>query len=96
LRNRQLLSFEYENVSLVIEPYTLGLSIMGEDVLRGYQVERGDMSSNTIGWQIFMLHKINNIKLIDKKFLLNQDGYDIQDDKIVVSYLAVSSNKIYL
>jgi len=54
IHNHEVAAFTYQNVPMVVEPYTLGLSADGDITLTGWQIS----GSGGVGWREYLLDKI--------------------------------------
>lgn len=87
IENYKLIEFNYKDEIRVVEPYTFGVSSTGKDVLSAYQVEGGSTSSDDLGWRLFSIGKIENIKISDTSFQPTRDGYNPDDSRMKNIYV---------
>lgn len=87
IENCKLIEFNYKDEVRVVEPYTFGVSSTGKDVLSAYQVEGGSTSSDDLGWRLFSIGKIENIKILDNSFNPIRDGYNSDDTRMKKIYI---------
>lgn len=72
IENQNLLEFEYEGYSRVVEPHCYGLTTKGNEAIRAYQVE-GYSSSGRMGWKLYDLSKADNFEILDDVFETRDD-----------------------
>lgn len=70
INSRQLIQFNYEDSTRIVEPYCYGLSKNDSEVLRAYQVKGGSKSGHTTGWKLFSASKMENIIISDEFFAI--------------------------
>lgn len=87
--NQSLIEFLYKDELRVVEPYTFGMNTRGNDVLSAYQIEGGSSSSEDLGWRLFSLNKINNLKLLDTKFSEIRSEYNPNDSRMQHIYAGI-------
>lgn len=87
IENCKLIEFNYKDEVRIVEPYTFGVSSTGKDVLSAYQVEGGSTSSDDLGWRLFSIGKIENIKISDSSFEPIRDGYNPDDSRMQEIYI---------
>lgn len=79
IKSKKLISFDYDNGVRIVEPYCYGISRTGKEVLRAYQVDGESTSGEFIGWKLFSLKKVCNIKILNQQFNTTREGYNPQD-----------------
>jgi len=89
IENCKLIEFSYKDEVRIVEPYTFGVSSTGKDVLSAFQVEGGSTSSDDLGWRLFSIAKIDNIKISDSRFQPIRDGYNSNDSRMKKIYVTV-------
>lgn len=89
IQNKNLLSFNYNGYYRVVEPFTLGVSMKGNDVLSAYQVRGESESDNNNPWRLFDLEKIENIQILAENFNGYRDGYNRNDKRMNVIYCRI-------
>lgn len=70
IKSKNLIQFNYEDGTRLVEPYCYGLTSKDKEVLRAYQVKGHSRSGNPVGWKLFSVSKIENIKVIKKFFAI--------------------------
>ena len=85
----KLIEFNYKDEVRIVEPYTFGVSSTGKDVLSAFQVEGGSTSSDDLGWRLFSIGKIDNIRISDIGFMPIRDGYNSNDSRMQEIYITV-------
>ncbi len=87
IENCKLIEFNYKDEVRVVEPYTFGVSSTGKDVLSAYQVEGGSTSSDDLGWRLFSIGKIDNLRISDIGYEPTRDGYNPNDSRMQEIYI---------
>jgi hypothetical protein len=88
VKNKQVLSFFYDNALRIVEPQTYGISTTGHPVLRGYQIVGGSNSGQTVGLRLYELAKMEGLKNTGKRFAKAQPQHQPKDSamsKVIVS-----------
>ena len=80
IKSKQLIQFNYEDSTRIVEPYCYGLSKADNEVLRAYQVKGQSKSGNPIGWKLFSASKMENIIVSDEFFPI---GYTYSSEPVV-------------
>lgn len=75
IRNKQLLSFNYDGYSRIVEPHTYGTDTKGHLALRAYQVRGGSESGEYSGWKLFHVSQIVNLSVLSDHFLNARPKY---------------------
>ncbi len=70
IKSKQLIQFNYEDSTRIVEPYCYGLTKDDNEVLRAYQVKGQSKSGNTLGWKLFSASKMENIIINDEFFAI--------------------------
>jgi hypothetical protein len=68
IAQRQLVAFDFGTDQRVVEPHVLGLK-GGAEHLLGYQVGGTTSRGSSIGWRVFALAELANVRLLDQSFL---------------------------
>jgi predicted DNA-binding transcriptional regulator YafY len=87
IENKSLLEFIYGDKLRVVEPYTFGVSTKGNDTLSAFQIEGGSNSSNQLGWRLYSIDEIENLKVLDATFEPNRNGYNPSDSRMIKIYI---------
>lgn len=61
INSKQLIKFNYEDSTRIVESYCYGLSKADDEVLRAYQFKGQCKSGNPLGWKLFSASKMENI-----------------------------------
>ena len=80
IRNRQLLSFNYDGFRRLVEPHTYGIDSKGHPALRAFQVSGGSESGETTGWKIFHEQQMQGTSGVAQTFVGPRPDYK-RDDK---------------
>jgi predicted DNA-binding transcriptional regulator YafY len=89
IENCKLIEFDYKDEVRIVEPYTFGVSSTGKDVLSAFQIEGGSTSSDDLGWRLFSIEKIDNLRVSDISFESERDGYNPDDSRMQEIYVTV-------
>jgi predicted DNA-binding transcriptional regulator YafY len=68
IRDRKILSFNYDGFNREVEPHCLGIDKKGHPALRAYQIAGGSESGEYVGWKMFHLNEIKNLRVLEKAF----------------------------
>ncbi|MCM1513363.1 MAG: WYL domain-containing protein [Oxalobacter formigenes] len=79
IQNRLVVTFTYDGLHRVVEPYTLGLSTAGRLALRAFQTEGNSKSGRTYDWHLFSVENIRDITMTESRFLPTRPGYNPAD-----------------
>lgn len=79
IRNRNLLSFNYDGYPRIVEPHTYGLDSKGHMALRAYQVSGGSESGEYVGWKLFHAQGIQGMAVLQQTFAGPRQGYKRRD-----------------
>ena len=82
INNRKLLSFNYENLSRIVEPFTLGNSRKDNMILSAYQIDGGAHRDTVPCWGLFNLDKISNLEVLSESFSANREEYRRDDSRM--------------
>lgn len=85
IKNKQILSFSYDNINRVVEPHTVGRARTGNDLLRCYQIEGGHITSGH-EWNLCNLEKIANLSVTGASFDSARPGYKKGDKAMTHIY----------
>lgn len=68
IKNRRQVKMKYEGRERLVDPYLIGTTTAGNEVLRAYQVggysERGGLPA----WRLFTLRGISGVEILDTSF----------------------------
>lgn len=79
IANKQVISFNYDGHSRIVEPHTYGISKTGKETLRGYQTGGTSDRGSIPDWRPFTISKIQNLQVTDKNFSNIRPGYTKSD-----------------
>ena len=79
IQAKRIIAFNYDGGLRKIEPYCYGLTKKGNEVLRAFQISGSSRSGNPIGWKLFTLSKISNLKILDETFHSIRRDYNPND-----------------
>lgn len=75
IQKHNLLSFTYDGFVREVEPHCLGIDKKGHAALRAYQVAGGSESGEYVGWKLFHVNEILNLRVLDRTFKQPRQGY---------------------
>ncbi|RXJ90544.1 hypothetical protein CRV01_05150 [Arcobacter sp. CECT 8983] len=87
--NKNVVEFTYKNDLRVVEPFVIGVTSTGKIALRAYQVGGNSSDSNTIGWKLFTLDKMNNLRVTIDNFTGVREHYNPNDSALNPIYARV-------
>lgn len=72
IENQNSIEFYYEGELRVVQPYCYGISKVGNNVLRAFQID-GYSTSNKMWWRLYTESKMQKIRNINENFLKRND-----------------------
>lgn len=78
IKSKQIIHFNYEDKTRIVEPYCFGESSKGNQVLRGFQIKGDSKSGDSHGWKLFNVSKMENVAINREHFSL---GHDYKEEK---------------
>ena len=81
IQERKILRFDYKGLERVVEPYAFGKDNKGNYKLRAYQIDGFSESGKPVGWKLFNVENISNIKILDENFEEIREEYNPYGDK---------------
>ena len=76
IRSRRVVTFHYDGLPRIVEPFLIGTTTAGRPALRGFQTGGGSQSGRVPGWHLFSLDKIVGITMTPTTFSGVRDGYN--------------------
>lgn len=73
----QLIIFNYDGSDRVVAPFVVGLSSVGNPLMRGYQVEGGSRSGKGAGWRVFQIRKMEEVD--NHQDFFNKDDFKFDE-----------------
>jgi predicted DNA-binding transcriptional regulator YafY len=73
IQNRRVLRFDYDGGERTVEPYVLGTTRAGVELLRAYQTSGFSQSGQSQGWKLFRTSEIGDIRLAGDTFQSRRD-----------------------
>ncbi len=80
INSKQILLFNYEDSTRIVEPYCYGLTKDGKEVLRAYQIKGQSKSGNPVGWKLFSVSKMENIIVSNEIFSI---GHQYNEESVI-------------
>lgn len=87
IKNKQIITFEYEFGVRIVEPYRLGLSTQQNKVLRAFQLRNSNKIYENQEWRLFSLSKIRKIQLSSNHFNGLRNDYGFEDKAMTRPYV---------
>lgn len=79
IRERRLLTFDYDGRERVVAPYCYGISTKDADMLRAIQV-RGASNAGGLGFgKLWTVSKMIDLRVVDETFKPNDPNYNPDD-----------------
>lgn len=75
IRNRNILNFTYHDYHRIVEIYAYGLSKLGNEVIRCYQIGGGSDSGDIPFWRLFEVSEIKSLTVTLEKCPSGRSGY---------------------
>ena len=75
IRNRQVLTIDYDGYQRSIEPHAYGIRNDGNELLRAYQIGGGSDSGEQQGWKLFDLAKAGSMSATQRTFSSARQAY---------------------
>jgi hypothetical protein len=82
IRSREVIRFHYDGGIRVVEPHCHGISLAGNEVLRGYQSGGYSQSGRPAAWKLFEVAKISSLQLTGQTFATNRPHYNPNDSQM--------------
>jgi hypothetical protein len=89
IKLRKVIEFSYNALPRFVEPYCYGISFADNDVLRGYQISVDSSKGASIGWKLFTVNKIGDIKITNITFKNLRPGYNPKDSSMKKIYYCI-------
>jgi predicted DNA-binding transcriptional regulator YafY len=70
IKSKQLIQFNYDDGTRIVEPYCYGLSKNDKEILRAYQIKGDSKSGHPVGWKLFNASKMKNITISNEYFAI--------------------------
>lgn len=83
IRNKDIISFNYDGGIRIVEPYCYGVSTAGNLVLRCFQIDGYSLSGKPMGWKLFKIGEMSSISLTEKKIFNIRSGYNPNDKGMI-------------
>lgn len=89
IRDRKIIRFSYSGGFRNVEPFCHGISTVGNDVLRGWQIGGYSESGKPQGWKLFRMDAISNLTITDEAFEGRRPRYNPNDSAMTTIYCHV-------
>jgi predicted DNA-binding transcriptional regulator YafY len=87
IKNKQIITFEYELQLRTVEPYRLGISTKHNKVLRCFQLKNSSKLYEKPDWRLFDLSNIKRIQLTSDSFRSIRSDYGSSDKSMIRPYI---------
>jgi hypothetical protein len=88
IRAREELSFTYSGIARVVQPVAVGLSRVGNDVLRCYQTQGGHVTPGHV-WDLCEVALMSNVRGTGNTFVADPPGYKRGDRHMAPIYVEI-------
>lgn len=82
IRTRRLVSFLYDGMVRVVEPYLVGELSTGNIALSAWHVSGFSKSRNIPDWRLYTLDKIGVVSVLEESFDGPRPGYNRNDSRM--------------
>lgn len=89
IRRHRLVRFRYHDRLRVVEPYRYGRSVMGHELLRGYQRAGQSRSGEPTGWKTFRVSEIQDLAVTHRPFVIPRPTYSRGESAMTEIYCQV-------
>lgn len=89
IRDRKIIQFSYSGGFRKVEPLCHGISTVGNDLLRGWQIGGYSKSDEPRGWKLFRVDAISHLRITDEAFEGRRPGYNPDDSAMTTIYCNV-------
>ena len=76
IKERKLIEFFYEDGVRIVEPFACGYGRKGNLLLRAFQIEGYSKSGKPLGWKLFRVDKISQLRILEEIFNDYREGYN--------------------
>jgi len=90
VRAMKVMTLIYSGHKRIVEPYSYGLTSLGNAVLRCYQVKGGSVSGQSQGWKLMKTALIGKMIVEDIDFEGTREGYNPNDSMMKTIFAAVA------
>ena len=73
IQNKKMLRFRYDGHERFVEPYCIGMSTAGNEIVLCYQTGGGSNSGHVPGWHSMTTFKIDNLQTTQISFIPRSD-----------------------
>ncbi|MFC1902029.1 hypothetical protein ACFLX3_03795 [Chloroflexota bacterium] len=96
VKSRRIIEFYYHGGDRVAEPFCLGLVMSGDadnESLLCYQVGGYCEYGEPVGWKLYRVSEIEDLKIISEVFCSDRPGYDTDNLEMKTIYCCVSTDR---
>jgi len=86
IRNRQLLGFRYDGRQRVVEPHIYGVNFKAHAVLSAFQLRGGSASGERVGWKMFLIDGMEDVRMLPDAFPGPRADYNPEDPSFSAVY----------
>jgi predicted DNA-binding transcriptional regulator YafY len=84
IQNKQLLSFQYDNVTRTVEPHTYGRDKKGNDVVSAWQLS--GKSGDPPAWRLYEVSRLAGLRVLPQHFANARPQYKRNDSRMTTIY----------
>lgn len=86
---RDIVRLNYDGTVRTVEPHAHGVSTVGNEVLRAFQVSGFSRSGKAVAWKLFLVSKIYALRATGETFSENRPDYNPNDEAMTVVHCHV-------
>lgn len=87
IQNKQILSFQYDGLSRIVEPHAVGISTTGKQVMRCFQIDGQSSHPPIPDWRLMSILKIQGLSVVvGQHFISARPGYKSGDSAMTTIY----------
>ena len=86
IRKRHLLGFRYDGRPRVVEPHIYGVNLKSHVVLSAFQLRGGSASGERVGWKMFLVQEMEDVRMLPAAFSGPREDYNPEDPSFSAIY----------
>jgi len=86
IQNRHLLGFRYDGRQRVVEPHVYGVNLKAHAVLSAFQLRGGSASGERVGWKMFLVEEMEDVRMLPDAFPGPREDYNPEDPSFSAVY----------
>lgn len=75
VKQKKTMRFSYEGASIIAEPFCVGVTTDGKEVMKGFQIAGG-----ASGWRLYEIAKVQNPEVTKISFGLTRQGFNAEEN----------------